>query len=118
MPSPGQILAGLKTIANSWTALAVVWHVFFGAIIIAVILGKLTMHDADLQLIDSDPKDPFDLCGQVEFWMEETRMVLDKSCLIYIPGGMRHAPLRFLRIDRPIFHFSSVTEPAWTPQKA
>jgi hypothetical protein len=22
--------------------------------------GKLTMHDADLQLIDSDPKDPFD----------------------------------------------------------
>ena len=40
MPSPGQILAGLKTIANSWTTLAIVWHVFFGAIIVAVILGS------------------------------------------------------------------------------
>ncbi len=41
MPSPEQILAGLKTIANSWTILAIIWHVFFGAIIIAVILGKM-----------------------------------------------------------------------------
>ena len=41
MPSPEQILAGLKGVANSWTILAVVWHVFFGAIIAAVVFGAL-----------------------------------------------------------------------------
>ena len=33
-------------------------YVYFGGGDIR--FGKLTMHDADLQLIDSDPKDPFD----------------------------------------------------------
>jgi hypothetical protein len=41
MPSPEQILAGLKAIANSWTVLAIVWHVYFGAIIAAVVFGAL-----------------------------------------------------------------------------
>ena len=41
MPSSQEILAGLKAIANSWTTLAVIWHAYFGAIIIAVILGAL-----------------------------------------------------------------------------
>jgi hypothetical protein len=33
-------------------------YVYFGGGVIR--FGKLTMHDADLQLIDQDPKDPFD----------------------------------------------------------
>ena len=61
----------------------------------------------------SNPDDPFDLCGEVEFWMEDQKLILEKSCLIYVPAGMKHSPLVLNRIDRPIFHFSSVTESEW-----
>lgn len=30
----------------------------------------------------SNPDDPFDLCGEVEFWMEGERQTLTKSCLV------------------------------------
>jgi hypothetical protein len=32
--------------------------------------------------------------------------VIDRSSLIFVPGGMRHGPLRLLEADQPIFHFS------------
>lgn len=64
----------------------------------------------------SDPDDPFDLCGEVVFHLEDQPLVLHKSCLIYVPARMRHCPFVFNRIDRPIFHFSSVTESKWIRQ--
>ena len=64
----------------------------------------------------SNPDDPHDLCGEVEFYYEDQRIVLTKSALLYVPGGMKHCPLILNRVDRPIFHFSSVTESAWVRQ--
>jgi len=26
--------------------------------------------------------------------------------MVFIPGGVRHMPMRILRVDRPVFHFS------------
>jgi len=39
MPSVERILNGLTGIANSWGILAVFWHVYFGAIALALLLG-------------------------------------------------------------------------------
>jgi len=64
----------------------------------------------------SNPDDPFDLCGEVEFWFEDQKILLTKSSLLYVPAGMKHSPLVLNRIDRPIFHFSSVTEGSWVRQ--
>ena len=50
--------------------------------------------------------DPHDLGGEFEFWLEDQPFVFDKSCIIYIPAGMKHSPLYTRRMDRPIFHFS------------
>lgn len=50
--------------------------------------------------------DPHDLGGEVEFWLEDEQFVFDKSCMILIPAGMKHCPLKTRRIDKPIFHFS------------
>jgi hypothetical protein len=61
----------------------------------------------------SDPEDPFDLCGEVEWYMEGKKLIFQRSCLVYVPAGMRHGPLILNRIDRPVFHFSSVTESGW-----
>lgn len=39
MPTTEQILSGLKLIVNTWWPLAVFWHIYFAAIIIALIFG-------------------------------------------------------------------------------
>ena len=50
--------------------------------------------------------DLYDLCGEIELWLEDEKFVMTKSFLAYIPAGMRHCPLKILRIDRPMFHFT------------
>jgi hypothetical protein len=39
MPTPEQILNGLRTIANQWQLLAVVWHVYFAVLAVGLVLG-------------------------------------------------------------------------------
>jgi hypothetical protein len=62
------------------------------------------VHDFDeiVGFIGNDYKNPQDLGAEVEFWMEDEQYILNKSCLIWIPRGLRHCPLRVMRIDRPI----------------
>jgi hypothetical protein len=56
-------------------------------------------------LFGTDPENPRDLCGEVEFWMGDEKYVITQSCIIYVPKGIMHCPLIFHRVDRPIFHF-------------
>ena len=69
------------------------------------------VHDTDeiIGFFGSDPADPYDLGGEVEIWLEDERHVIDRSCMIFVPAGMKHCPLAFTRVDRPIFHFTTVT---------
>jgi len=66
-------------------------------------------HDFDevLAFIGTDPENPRDLCGEVEFWLGDERHILTKSCMAFVPRGLKHSPLKVLRVDRPIFVFSS-----------
>ena len=34
--------------------------------------------------------------------MEDEKYMLTKSCLIFVPAGLRHCPLRVTRVDRPL----------------
>jgi hypothetical protein len=54
----------------------------------------------------TNPDDPRDLCGEVEFWIEDEKHVMTTSFMAYIPAGMKHCPLIARRVDRPIFHFT------------
>ena len=73
--------------------------------------GDAHTHDFDemIGFFGSNPQDPHDLGGEIEFWLEDEKHVLTKSCLIFVPRGMKHCPLILKRVDRPIFHFSTVT---------
>jgi hypothetical protein len=69
-------------------------------------------HDFDeiLGFIGSDPQHPEDLGGEVEFWLEDEKYLLTKSCLVLCPRGLRHCPLKVLKVDRPILFLAfSVT---------
>ena len=72
------------------------------------VIGKPHVHDVPelLCFYGSDPENPHDLGGEVEFWIEGEKHILTKSSLIFIPAGVSHLPLYVNRADRPIFHFS------------
>ena len=56
----------------------------------------------------SNPDDPNDLGGVVEFWMNGEKHRITKSTMIFCPPGVPHSPLRLIEVNRPIFHFSVV----------
>lgn len=57
----------------------------------------------------SDPEDPHELHGEIHVIIDGEEHVLTRSSLIFLPPNLPHA-IRILRVDRPIFHFSVVTE--------
>jgi hypothetical protein len=65
-------------------------------------------HDFDevLGFFGTNPDDVYDLCGEVEFWIEDEKYLLTNTFMAFIPAGIKHCPLRVIRADRPIFHFS------------
>ena len=60
-----------------------------------------------LTFFGSDPDSPYDLCGQVELWIDGEKYLIEQSVIVFIPPGTNHCPLYIRRVDRPIFHFSS-----------
>ena len=72
------------------------------------IVGAHT-HDFDevIAFFGTNEEAPQDLCGEVELWLEDEKHMLTKSCLVFVPKGMRHCPLIIRRVDRPIFHFTT-----------
>jgi hypothetical protein len=63
-------------------------------------------YDETLGFFGTDWENPYDLGGEIEFWIEDEQFVITNSCLIFIPKGMHHCPFVVRRVDRPIFHFS------------
>jgi hypothetical protein len=62
-------------------------------------------HDEIIGFYGSNTQDVYDLGGEIELWLEDEQYFLTRSCMVYIPKGMKHCPIKFNRIDRPIFHF-------------
>jgi hypothetical protein len=56
--------------------------------------------------IGSNPDDPSDLGGEVEFWIGDEQFVLTKSFMAFVPAEVKHCPLFIRRVDKPIFHFT------------
>lgn len=68
-------------------------------------------HDDTNELVcffSNDEQNPYDLGGEIEFSIEGEPHLLTKSTMIYIPAGLRHNPMRILKVTRPIFHCSIV----------
>ena len=72
---------------------------------------KARTHDYDevLGFFGTDPDNPYDLCGEVELWIDGEQNIADKSFLAFVPAGTEHCPLNIRRADRPIFHFTAGT---------
>jgi hypothetical protein len=66
--------------------------------------------DEVIGFLGTNPEDPHNLYGEIEFWLGDEKHILTKSCLIFVPEGLKHCPLIIRRADRPIFHFATGTK--------
>jgi hypothetical protein len=66
-------------------------------------------HDYDeiIGFIGTNLDDPYDLGAEVELWLGDERHIITKTSLVFVPAGLKHSPLTFLKVDRPVFHFTS-----------
>jgi hypothetical protein len=71
--------------------------------------GRPQKHDWDeyLVFLGTDPENPFDLGGEVEFWVEDEKHVITKTCALFIPRGVFHTPFYMRRVDRPFVFFTT-----------
>jgi hypothetical protein len=51
-------------------------------------------------------KDPRNLGGEMEVWLGGEKYLINKSCLIWVPKGTKHCPIRFTRIEHPVLFFT------------
>jgi len=72
-----------------------------------VMAGESHSHEFDeiITLFGTNPDDPRDLCGEVEFWIEDEKYKITNSFVIFMPKGTMHCPIIFHKVERPIFHF-------------
>jgi hypothetical protein len=66
-------------------------------------------HDFDevIAFFGTNPEDPHDLGGEIELWLGDEKHLLTKSCIVFVPKGLKHCPLIIRKVDRPISHFTT-----------
>jgi hypothetical protein len=83
--------------------------------------GEANAHTHDtpeiIGFFGSDYQNPYDLGAEIEFWLEDEMHIITSSAMIFVPAGMKHCPLILRRVDKPIFHFSTLTGSHYTSVK-
>lgn len=65
--------------------------------------------------VGTDPENPLELGGTVEFWVGGECHHCTKSTMVFIPPDTPHCPLMILDVgDHPILHFSVVMNDVYT----
>ena len=72
---------------------------------------KPHVHDFNeiIGFIGTSVEDPQDLGGEVIIWLDDEKHVLTKTCMVYVPAGLKHCPLSIEKVSRPIVHYSVMT---------
>jgi hypothetical protein len=66
------------------------------------------VHDFDevIGFISTDPEKPKELGARMEIILGDEMHFLTRSCLVHVPPGMKHCPLTFREVNRPVFFFT------------
>jgi hypothetical protein len=64
-------------------------------------------YDEVIAFFGTNHDDPYDLGAEVELWLGDEKHIIKKTSLVFIPAGLKHCPLVFLRVDRPVFHYTT-----------
>jgi len=75
-------------------------------------------YDEIIGFYGSDPDDKYNLNATIQLAIDGEWHELTRSSIIFVPGGMKHMPLKILRVDKPIFHFSVVMNSEYNGETA
>jgi hypothetical protein len=66
------------------------------------------VHEFDevIGFISTDKENPGELDARMEIILGDETHYLTKSCLVHVPAGMKHCPLTFREVNRPVFFFT------------
>jgi hypothetical protein len=71
-------------------------------------------YDEYIIFLGTNHENPRDLGGEVEFWLDGEKHTITKSCAVFVPAGLKHAPIYFKRIDTPIWYIATSPTPTYT----
>jgi quercetin dioxygenase-like cupin family protein len=57
---------------------------------------------------------PHELGAELELWLGGEQYKISKSCIIHVPAGVKHCPLRFSRIDTPVLFFTGAMQTSYS----
>jgi hypothetical protein len=66
-------------------------------------------YDEIIAFFGTNHEDPYDLGAEVELWLGDEQHIITKTCLVFIPAGLKHSPLVFRKVERPVFHYTTGT---------
>ncbi len=71
-----------------------------------LMINKAHKHDDDQYLcfIGGDAKNIKDFQAEAELYLgdESEKYTINKTTIVYIPAGLVHCPLNFIRVDKPV----------------
>lgn len=68
-------------------------------------------HQSDklLMFIGSDHNDPENLNAEIELWIENDKLILTQSNIVFIPAGVAHGRLKIRNLKKPVFLYTCHT---------
>ena len=70
-------------------------------------------HEEDeyIGMVGGNPQNPFELGAEIDFWFEDVKYTITRSCVLFIPKKMVHAPIVYRKVSAPFFIFSTLPDP-------
>lgn len=62
--------------------------------------------DELIMFIGSDPNDPENLNAEIELWIENDRLVLTHTSIVFVPAGVAHGRLEVGNLKKPVFYYT------------
>lgn len=87
-----------------------------------IMVDEAHIHDFDqiLCFIGEDPKDVMAFDAEVELSLgeEEEKQIINTTSVVYIPKGLKHCPLNFIRVGKPFMFIDMVlsSQPSIRPK--
>lgn len=63
--------------------------------------------DEVIAFFGTNHNDPYDLGAEVELWLGDEQHIITKTSLVFVPAGLKHCPLVFRKVERPVFHYTT-----------
>lgn len=64
-------------------------------------------HDSDKLMIflGSDPEDHENLGAEIDLWLENDKLTLTETCVVFVPRGTAHGCMEAKNVTKPVIHY-------------